>query len=59
MIGDECDFEEAWKFFTWLEAIDWKVLPIAGGLQDQDEVLMENIFRIVSVVRKVKKAANG
>ena len=53
------DLEEAWKYFTWMEACEWKHLPKAGGLEDQDDLLMENIFRITSVIRKVQKARNG
>ncbi len=45
--------------FTWMEATDWKHLPSAGGLLDQDEVLMENIMRITSLVRKSGKQNNG
>ncbi len=45
---------EAWKYFLWLEAFGWRVLPKAGGLEDQDEVLMENIFAIKNFVYRVK-----
>lgn len=49
------DFEEAWKYFMLMEATDWKHLPKAGGLEEQDEVLMNNIFAITSFVRKIQK----
>jgi hypothetical protein len=55
--GDLTDFEEAWELFTWMEATDWKILPNAGGLQDQEKILMDNIFKIAAFVQKVKKAA--
>lgn len=55
LLGDRADFEEAWKYFVWMEACDWKHLPNAGGLADQDEMLMENVFAITSFVRKVRK----
>ena len=45
--------------FTWMEATEWKHLPSQGGLLDQDEVLMENIMRIASLVRKSGKKNNG
>lgn len=53
--GDIADLEEAWKYFVWMEACEWKHLPRAGGLEDQDEMLMENVFAITSFVRKVRK----
>ena len=36
--------------------MEWKHLPKAGGLEEQDEMLMDNIFAITSFVRKVQKA---
>ena len=54
LIGDEADLEEAWRYFIWLEATEWKHLPKAGGLEDQDEILMNNIFSILAFVRKMK-----
>jgi hypothetical protein len=56
LIGDDADVEEAVKMFTWLEAFDWKVLPGAGGLEDQDEVLMSNIFAIADSVHRIHAA---
>ena len=50
------DLEEAWRYFVLLEAIEWKHLPRAGGLEDQDEILMSNIFSILAFVRKMKKS---
>ena len=54
--GDMDDLEEAWKYFVLMEATDWKHLPKSGGLEEQDEALMDNIFAITSFVRKVQKA---
>jgi len=56
LAGDMDDLEEAWKYFIWLEAVDWKHLPKAGGLEDQDELLMENLFAVTMFVRKIRKA---
>ncbi|MFA5416893.1 MAG: hypothetical protein WC341_00405 [Bacteroidales bacterium] len=56
MEGDLSDFEEAWKYFVWMQATDWKLLPTTGGLEDQDNLLMNNIFKIASFVQKLKKA---
>lgn len=41
--------------FTIMEATGWKFLPAAGGLGDQDEVLMDNIFAISYEYRRMKK----
>jgi len=54
LVGDETDAEEAWKYFTWMETCDWKHLPASGGLQDQDDLLMENIYRVKSAVIRMK-----
>lgn len=41
--------------FTWLEAIEWKHLPNEGGLLDQDECLMRDIFTILFREREFKE----
>lgn len=35
--------EKAWQVYTMLENIEWKHLPDAGGLLDQDEALMQDL----------------
>ena len=63
--GSADDLEEAWKFYTWMEACKangWTCLPAAGGLEDQEELLMNNIFLIANSVQrhsKPKKVSNG
>jgi hypothetical protein len=57
--GDAGDIFEAWKFFTWCEALEWKFLPAAGGLEDQDDILMENLFQIKLVVNRARELKNG
>ncbi len=52
--GGEGDIHEAWKYFTWMQALDWKFLPSAGGLQDQDYMLMSNIFSIHAAIRRMQ-----
>lgn len=46
---------EAWKYFTQMAAFDWKLLPASGGLEDQDEALMENIFLIRLAIQRLRK----
>lgn len=55
LIGTVDDIEEAWRMYTMLEALDWRHLPAAGGLGDQDEVLMNNIFAISHEVNRLRK----
>lgn len=58
LVGDKDDLEEAWKYYTWMEACkahDWRFLPRQGGLEDQEELLMSNIFMIASSVDRHKK----
>jgi hypothetical protein len=54
LAGDAGDLEEAWRMFTWTEATQWRHLPTAGGLQDQDEMLMNNIFAIAAAINRVR-----
>lgn len=37
------DLERAWSVWTLLSSTGWKHLPEAGGLLDQDELLMNDI----------------
>lgn len=53
-MGDDADVEEAWTWYVWLEATEWKFLPRAGGLEDQDMLLMENVFRIRTSANKLR-----
>lgn len=55
LIGDEDDVKEAWKYYAWCAAFEWKFLPRAGGLEDQDDVLMNNIFEVRNMVEKARK----
>lgn len=41
--------------YTWLEAIEWRHLPNEGGLLDQDELLMGNVFTILFREREYKE----
>ena len=54
LTGGAEDIQEAWKYFTWMQALDWHFLPAAGGLEDQDEVLMNNVFSINAAIRRMK-----
>ena len=57
--GDWPDLEEAWKAYSMMEATDWHFLPYAGGLMDQPEMLILNIFRIARVAKWLKEQKNG
>lgn len=59
LIGDERDFEYAWRMFLWMQATDWRFLPEAGGLANQDEVLFENLLAIKVAVSKIKGVQNN
>ena len=39
--------------YTIVEALDWKYLP--SQIQNEDDVLMNNIFAIASRVNKLRK----
>jgi hypothetical protein len=47
------DVEEAWKYYVMMTATQWYFLPAAGGLEDQDEVLLDNIFSIRNSVERM------
>ena len=40
--------------WRWLKSIEWAHLPHAGGLMDQEEGLMEDIFTLQWVYETVK-----
>lgn len=53
--GSQDDLEEAWSAVTLMEATSWRFLPYAGGLLDQPELLLSNIFRIKAVINAVRE----
>jgi hypothetical protein len=54
MEGDEGDIEEAWRYFIWMSALEWRFLPRMGALEDQDELLLNNIFAIRNAITRMK-----
>lgn len=46
IVGDQGDLEEAWQTWRLMKATDWRFLPYAGGLLDQPEMLLHNVFEI-------------
>jgi hypothetical protein len=42
-----------------MEATGWRFLPYPGGLMDQPELLMQNVFRISTVARAMEENENG
>lgn len=40
------DPDLAWRAYTLLESIEWRALPVAGGLLEQPEALMDDIATI-------------
>jgi hypothetical protein len=42
-----------------MEATDWRFLPYAGGLMDQPELLMANVYRIANAARALKEARHA
>lgn len=49
--GTQADLEEAWAAWAQMSATGWRFLPYEGGLLDQPELLMSNVFRIERVAR--------
>jgi hypothetical protein len=54
ILGDWADLEEAWDAYTQMEATGWNFLPYSGGLFDQPELLMRNVYRIAAITRKTR-----
>ncbi len=50
------DVELAWRTWTLLDATEWKHLPHAGGLLDQDGPLMDDVMSIEFMSRRVKES---
>jgi hypothetical protein len=53
--GDRNDAEEAWGAFASMEATDWRFLPYAGGLMDQPELVMRNLYRIKALSNALRE----
>jgi hypothetical protein len=53
---NQAAFERAWTAWTWLERLDWRCFPYAGGLLDQPTELMHDILKISRVARWAKKS---
>lgn len=53
------DLNLAWKTWTRMEATGWKYLPVAGGLLDQPEALMEDLLAIAAMNTGVKEQVKG
>jgi hypothetical protein len=56
------DFDSAWRVFTTMEATraaGWQHLPFPGGVLDQPELLMDEVFQCASLARKIRKALSG
>lgn len=49
------DFEAAWTVYLQMEALEWKHLPDAGGLLDQNDALMEDLTKIRAAVWRVRQ----
>jgi hypothetical protein len=49
-------FEQAWTAWVWLERVDWRCLPFAGGLLDQPSALMHDILKVARVAKWVRKS---
>lgn len=46
--------ELAYQVFTRMQATGWKFLPVAGGLLDQPELLMNNLFVLAARYQEIK-----
>lgn len=57
--GTWADLEEAWAGFTQMEATGWRHLPYDGGLLDQPELLMSNLYRLKTLMQARTEPQNG
>lgn len=48
------DFETSWSVWVRMEATGWRFLPYPGGLLDQPEWLMQDLFRIRAASERMK-----
>lgn len=58
-MSEEWDLNEpelSWKVWVMLETMEWKHLPYAGGILDQPEWLMEDLYTL-SARRSALKSA--
>ncbi len=52
--GTPEDMELAFQVFTQMQATDWRFLPAPGGLLDQPELLMNNLFILAGKYQELK-----
>jgi hypothetical protein len=50
------DLERAWAAWVWLERVEWRCLPLSGGLLDQPAALMRDILKVARVAQWVRKS---
>jgi hypothetical protein len=55
LVGTVDDMEMAWHTFTLMQATAWRFLPFSGGLLDQPQLLMDNLFTLVAQFNEIKK----
>lgn len=48
------DLETSWQAWMRMEATGWKFMPYPGGLLDQPEWLMQDLFRIRAASERMK-----
>jgi hypothetical protein len=56
LTGTAEDMEFAWQTFTLMQATAWRFLPFSGGLLDQPQLLMDNLFTLASQYNEIKDA---
>ena len=49
------DFGTSWMVWVRMEATGWKFLPYPGGLLEQPDWLMQDLFRIRAASERVKE----
>lgn len=45
----------AWLVWTQMQATGWQFLPLSGGLMDQPELLMRNLYILSSQYQELMK----
>lgn len=62
LVGNVEDVETAWRVYLVLASVNnlgWHVLPYAGGVLDQPEVLLTNLLSIHAYLNKLEEARRG
>jgi len=53
------DLDLVWRLWVWAENTGWRHLPMAGGLLDQPESLMDDLMAVQFASSRLRESLHG